>query len=98
MQLVVDASSLFAAIIGQNKSYDLFFEDRLKLVAFPYLVEEFLKNKDELAHICGISPSEVATIFTILSRRMETFAIYKFPSEVWTLAEKLAPHAKDVPY
>ena len=43
MELVVDATVLFAAIIGKGKTNDLFFEDKLRLVALPYLVEEFNK-------------------------------------------------------
>ena len=63
MELVVDATVLFAAIIGKGKTNDLFFEE-----------------------------------FEILKRRVEIFPIYKFPDEVQSKAEKLAPHRKDAPY
>src|SRR3989338_4679020 len=98
MELVVDATVLFAAIIGKSKTNDLFFEDKLRLVALPYLVEEFNKNTDAIAKICGLSESEVIEEFEIIKRRVEIFPIYKFPAEIQSKAEKLAPHAKDAPY
>ena len=98
MELVVDATVLFAAIIGKGKTNDLFFEDKLRLVALPYLIEEFNKNTGTIAKICGLSESEVIEEFEILKRRVEIFPIYKFPDEIQSKAEKLAPHRKDVPY
>ena len=98
MELVVDATVLFAAIIGKGKTNDLFFEDKLRLVALPYLIEEFNKNTGAIAKICGLSESEVIEEFEILKRRVEIFPIYKFPDEVQSKAEKLAPHRKDAPY
>ena len=98
MELVVDATVLFAAIIGKGKTNDLFFEDKLRLVALPYLIEEFNKNTGAIARICGLSESEVIEEFEILKRRVEIFPIYKFPDEIQSKAEKLAPHRKDVPY
>ena len=98
MELVVDATVLFAAIIGKSKTNDLFFEDKLRLVALPYLIEEFNKNIETLARICGTSMSEVAEAFEILKEKIEIFPIYKFPDEIKSKAEKLAPHSKDVPY
>jgi len=98
MELVVDATVLFAAIIGKGKTNNLFFEDKLKLVALPYLIEEFNKNVGVIAKICGLSESEVIEEFEILKTRVEIFPIYKFSDEIQSKAEKLAPHGKDVPY
>ena len=98
MELVVDATVLFAAIIGKGKTNDLFFEDKLRLIALPYLIDEFNKNVGTIASICGISESEVIEEFEILKRRVEIFPIYKFPDGIQSKAERLAPHSKDVPY
>ena len=75
MEVVVDASVLFASIIGKSKTSDLFFEDKLRLVALPYLIEEFGNNIGTLAKICGSSEDEVIEVFGILSRRIEIFPI-----------------------
>ena len=98
MEIVVDATILFAAIIGRAKTNDLFFEDKLKLVALPYLIEEFNKNTGTIAKICCKPESEVIEAFEILKERVEIFPIYKFPAEIKSKAEKLAPHGKDAPY
>ena len=66
MELVVDATVLFAAIIGKAKTNDLFFEDKLKLVALMYLIEEFNKNIGTIAKICGRPQSEVIESFEII--------------------------------
>ena len=98
MELVVDATVLFAAIIGRGKTFRLFFEDKLRLVASSYLIEEFTKNIGTIAEICGRAESEVIEIFEILKERIEILPIVKFPVEIQSKAEKLAPHSKDVPY
>lgn len=98
MELVVDATALFAAIIGRDKAHELFFKNELRLVALPYLIEEFNKNTGTLAKICVTSESEVRGVFEILKKRIEIFPIYKFPDEIQSNAEKLAPHSKDSPY
>ena len=54
MELVVDATVLFAAIIGKGKTNDLFFEDKLKLVALPYLIDEFNKNVGTIENIFSV--------------------------------------------
>src|SRR3989338_1611369 len=96
MELVVDATVLFLAFIEKTNYFTLFFEDKLKLVALPYLIEEFNKNTGVIARICGLSESEVIEEFEILKRRVEIFPIYKFSDEIQSKAEKLAPHGKDV--
>ena len=73
MELVADATVLFAAIIGKAKTNDLFFEDKLKLVALPYLIEEFNKNTGTIAEICGRPESEVIKSFEILKERIKLF-------------------------
>lgn len=98
MELVVDATVLFAAIIGKGKTNDLFFKDELKLVALPYLIKEFNKNVGTIANICGVPEDKVKEVFEILKARIEVFPIYKFSDEIQSKAEKLAPHSKDVPY
>ncbi|MEK6949221.1 MAG: PIN domain-containing protein [Nanoarchaeota archaeon] len=98
MELVVDATVLFAAIIGKGKTNELFFKDTLRLVALPYLIKEFNGNIGTIAKICGASEAEVKGVFEILKERIEIFPIYKFPDEIQSKAEKLAPHSKDVPY
>jgi len=98
MELIVDATVLFAAIIGKAKTYDLFFEDKLRLVATSYLIDEFDKNTGVIAKICGTSESEVIEVFEILKERVTILPIVKFPKKVQSKAEKLAPHNKDAPY
>ena len=98
MELVADATVLFAAIIGKGKTHDLFFENKLRLVATSYLVDEFNNNIGTIAKICGTSESEVIEVFEILKERIEILPIVKFPPEIQSRAGKLSPHSKDDPY
>jgi predicted nucleic acid-binding protein len=98
VELVVDASSLFAAMIGRGKAYRLFFEDRLKLVADSYLLLEFSKNIGEIAKICNKPESDIIEVFNILSERIEILPPVEYSKELLSKAEKLSPHPKDTPY
>ncbi|MFH1510372.1 MAG: PIN domain-containing protein [Candidatus Woesearchaeota archaeon] len=82
MELVVDATVLFAAIICEGRNAELFFEDRLRLVATSCLVDEFSRNV--IARICLSSESEVMDSFDILKERLEILPTTKFPDKVWS--------------
>ena len=97
MELVVDANVLFAALLGRDKTMQLFFEDKLRLVASSYLFDEFEKNKSWLADECGISEKEFEELVGTLLSRVELFPINAASTHT-SRAEQLAPHKKDVPY
>jgi len=46
MKLVVDANILFAALIKDGKTAELLINDKLKLIAPEFLLEEFAKYKN----------------------------------------------------
>lgn len=96
--MVVDATVLFAAIISEGRTSELFFDDRLRLVATSYLIDEFQKNTGVIAGLCACSESAVIESFDILKERLEILPIIEFPGIIWSRAQKLAPHSKDVPY
>src|SRR3989344_2915581 len=97
MELVVDANVLFAALLGRDKTMDLFFEDKLRLVSPSYLLDELEKNKHWLAEECGISQDEFDELVEKLLSRIQFFQLIA-ASEHKAKAEELAPHTKDVTY
>ena len=98
MELVVDANALFAALIGRDKTQDLFFVDNIKLVSPLKLIDEFERNKEIIAEKGNVSIGELMEAFEILKERIELHTIDDISSSVRAKAEKLAPHKKDVPY
>ena len=97
MELVVDANVLFAAILGRDKTMELFFEDKLRLVAPSYLIDEFEKNKQWLANECGLPLTEFEILVSTLLSHVEFFPLTA-ASLHKSHAEQLAPHTKDAPY
>jgi predicted nucleic acid-binding protein len=97
MELVVDANVLFAALLGRDKTMDLFFEDKLRLVSPSYLLDEFEKNRQWLVKECGITAEEFDELLGTLLSRIEFFPLIAAVEHL-SKAEQLAPHKKDVPY
>lgn len=98
MELVVDANVLFAALIGKDKTQELFFEDEIRLVAPLKLMEEFEKNKEVIAEKGRVSVPELMLPFETLREKIKLFPTDKISSETRSKAKKLAPHSKDAPY
>lgn len=98
MQLVVDATVLFAALIGKGKTRDLLFEDKLKLVAPLKLIDEFEKNKELIAFKGKVSEEELMQSFELIKERIEVYATDGIPSSIRAAAERLSPQKKDVAY
>lgn len=98
MELVVDANVLFAALIGKGKTQELFFENKIKLVAPLKLIVEFENNKELIAERGNVSVQELMESFQILKEKIELYPTDDIPSDIRLKAEKLSPHRKDVPY
>lgn len=98
MELVVDANVLFAALIGRDKTHELFFEDKIRLLAPSKLITEFENNKEMIAEKGKVSISELMVAFSILKEKIDIFPTDNISSEIRNRAEKLAPHKKDIPY
>ena len=98
MELVVDANVLFAALIGKYKTQDLFFENKIKLVAPFKLIVEFENNKELIAKKGNVSVAELMESFEILKEKIELYPTENISSEIRLKAGKLAPHSKDAPY
>ena len=98
MDLVVDANVLFAALVGRDKTQELFFSNKINLIAPLKLIEEFEKNKEEIAKWGKVSVSELMYAFDIIKEKIKLFSTNNISSEIRSKAEKLSPHEKDVPY
>ena len=98
MDLVVDANVLFAALLGRDKTMELFFEDKIRLFAPSHLLFEFENNKEWLAKSCKLPVGEFIKLFESLKNRIDIYTTSGISSEIAERAERLAPHRKDIPY
>lgn len=98
MELVIDANVLFAALVGRDKSQELFFEDEIRLIAPLKLIEEFENNKEIIAKWGKVSVSELMSSFNTLKERIKLFPTDNISSEIRSKAKELSPHTKDDPY
>ena len=98
MQLVLDASILFRALIGKGKVLRILFSDKVNLLAPEFLFEEFKNNKSEIADKGKVSISEVEEILNLLKERIQIIPSEDVSSSIKLKAKGISPHPKDEVY
>jgi predicted nucleic acid-binding protein len=78
MQLVVDANELFAALISQGKTLNLFFDSGLELASPEFILNEFRKHKAELAEKAGLSERDILSFMLLLIPQIKFFETEEF--------------------
>src|SRR3989344_2482548 len=95
--LVIDANILFSALIRDNVTAKIIFEDEIILYTPEFIVEEFLKHKDL---ILGKTSRTNEEFIQIMHALKDVIAI--IPKEEYSKfmkeAEKITPDKKDVLY
>ena len=98
MELVVDANVLMSALIAtEGITYDLMFNDRIKLFSVEFLLEEIEKHKEEILTKSGLSENELELFLSLISSRIE-FILYSEFEELVPEAEKITPDINDAEY
>jgi len=97
MELVVDANILFAAIIKQDRTSDIFFLDTFTYYAPEFILLEFKKYRELIKKKSGCSDKDFNNLTNIFKRRIKLIKeneviIYK------KKAQRISPDPKDVPY
>ncbi len=98
MELVVDANVLISALIAsQGKSCELVFNDRLRLYAPEFLLEEVEKYKEEILTKSKLSKSEFDLFLSIISTRIDFIPYSDFENYI-PESEKFSPDPNDTEY
>ena len=98
MELVIDANILMSALIAtEGKTYDLIFNESIKLVSVDKLMRELGKHKSEILEKSGLSEYDFDIFVSLIYSEIELIPyseIKKFISE----AEKISPDPNDTEY
>ena len=98
MELVIDANILMSALIAaEGKTYDLIFNDRIRLFAPDFLMEECEKYTSEILRKSGLSQSDFQLFLSLISSRIEFILKNEFEQFI-PKAEKITPDPDDTEY
>ena len=98
MELIIDANVLMSALIAtKGKTYDLIFNDSIKLFSPEYLLDEFEKHKEEILSKSGLSESDFGLFLSLISSQIELIQYSEFEMFI-PKAKELTPDPDDTEY
>src|SRR3989338_1776679 len=98
MELIVDANVFMSALIAtEGKTFDLMWNEHLKLFSVEFMFKELEKHKLEILEKSGLSSPEFEVVVSLLSSRIEFIPFSDF-KELVSLAEKISPDKNDAEY
>lgn len=98
MDLVIDANIVMSSLISTaGKTFDLIFNDRLRLFAPEFLLVEINKHKDEILLKSNLSESEYGLFLSLVSSRIELIPFSEFDKYV-NKSKEIAPDPNDAEY
>ncbi len=98
MDLIIDANIIISALIStEGKTYDLIFNDNIKLFSADFLLEEIEKYRQEILIKSGLSEYEFEIFLSLISSRIEFIPLSDFDKFI-SEAEKITPDPNDREY
>ena len=97
MDLVVDANILFAALITNNKTAELLFEDMFHLYAPEYLLDEFEEHREEIVKKSKRPDEDFDRFLKIVKKRISFYPYEDFKKKM-KKARKLTSDPDDTEY
>lgn len=97
MKLVVDANILFAALIRQNATFLLLFEDDFDLYVPEFIFDELALHRDEILRKTSATPADFEATLALLARRFHRVPLSAFAVHVKD-AKDFSPDPKDAVY
>ncbi|MBI2176270.1 DNA-binding protein [Candidatus Woesearchaeota archaeon] len=97
MELVIDANTLFSALIKNGKTAELLFEKSIRLYSPEFVIEEFLKYEEFIMEKTSRTKEELVEIMHLLKDVIEVAPKEDY-SEFVREAEAISPDEKDVMY
>ncbi|HLD10584.1 MAG TPA: PIN domain-containing protein [Candidatus Nanoarchaeia archaeon] len=98
MDLIIDANILFSALISsEGRTFDFIFNDRFRLYAPEFLLEEIKNHREEIITKSGLSYENFNLLFDILLGRIAFIPRTEFNS-FRKLAKEISPDINDTEY
>ena len=98
MELIIDANILMSALIAtEGKTYDLIFNDNIKLFSPDKLIEELEKHKKEILKKSGLSEYDFDIFVSLISAEIN-FVPYSDIKKYILEANKITPDPNDTEY
>jgi len=98
MEFIIDANILMSALIAtEGTTYDLIFNNRIKLFSVDKLLEELEKYKPEILEKSGLSEYDFDIFVSLISAEIE-FIPYSEIEKFIPKAEKITPDPNDIEY
>ncbi|MBW2975011.1 PIN domain-containing protein [Candidatus Woesearchaeota archaeon] len=98
MELVIDANIVVSALIAAfGKTYDLIFNDRIRLFSTEFLFDEFEEHKEEILAKSGLSEEDLDLFLSLISAEIE-FMPYSDFKEFIPQAKEIVSDPDDTEY
>ena len=98
MELIIDANILMSALIAtEGKTYDLIFNDRIKLFSVDKLLKELDKHRVEILDKSGLSEYDFNVFLSLISAEIKFVPYQEFENFI-PKAEKITPDMDDTEY
>ncbi len=97
MRLVVDSNVVFAALIAQNYSLDLLFNDEFQFIAPEFIRIEIEEHKDEIQKKAGLTGDESQTLLDAIFRYVKLVPKEDYES-FKEKAKAISPDKDDWPF
>lgn len=97
MDVILDANILFAALIKDDFTSGLLFNDRLRLFAPDFLISEFYGYEQLILMKTNRKPQDFAGVMDRIERRIVLLPMEELQPFIED-AKRISPDVKDVPY
>ncbi len=98
MDLVIDANIFISALISTNgRTFDLIFNDDIRLFAPVFLLEEIKEHEDEILAKSGLLKADFDLFLSLVSSRISFISKEEFIPFL-NKAEKFTPYIDDMEY
>ena len=97
MFLVLDANILFSVLIRMSKTLDLVLNSKLEIVSPDFILDEFIKHKDEISQKSGLDYSQLLTAIVLLSEKISFVSVEEYKQFLFK-AVGISPDEDDVDY
>ncbi len=98
MNFVIDANIIISALLStEGKTFDLIFNDKLRLFAPKFLLEEIKKHKAEILKKSGLEDNQLNIVIELVSSKIDFVPKQDFKVFIGE-AKRVSPDPNDAEY